>query len=226
MINICINKGLIDSNVYIVGDNGEVAVIDCGVDAEKIYEVANTNGLKIKYIILTHCHFDHVFYTDALKELTGAKVIIYKKDAANLQNSNSEFMKRMGLSMHVSKPDILVDDGDEIVIGDSDFKFIHTPGHTSGSMCIMVDNLLFSGDTLFERSMGRTDLGDGNDKDIHESLRKLCKLPDETKVFPGHGQSTTIAYEKALNPYLEKGDFIWFILLFKDMHSDMISKSF
>lgn len=207
MINICISKGLIDSNIYIVGDKGEAAVIDCGVNAKKIYEEANTNGLKIKYIILTHCHFDHVFYTDALKELAGAKVIIHKKDAANLDNSDSVFMKRMGLSMHVSDPDIVVDDGDEISIGGHDFKFIHTPGHTSGSMCIKVDNMLFSGDTLFKMSMGRTDLGDGNAEDIHKSLKKLCKLPDDTKVFPGHGEATYIKFEKEHNPYLEKGDF-------------------
>lgn len=204
MINICISKGLIDSNIYIAGDNGEAAVIDCGVDAKKIYMTADTNNLKIKYIILTHCHFDHVYYTDALKELTGAKVVIHKNDAANLDNSDSTFMKRMGLAVHVSDPEVVVDDGDEISIGGHSFKFIHTPGHTSGSMCIMVDNMLFSGDTLFKMSMGRTDLGDGNDEDMHKSLTKLATLPDDTKVFPGHGEDSTIKYEKDHNPYMNR----------------------
>jgi hydroxyacylglutathione hydrolase len=208
MINICLSNGLVNSNVYIVGDEGEGVVIDCGVNADEIFRMADSNGLKIKYLILTHCHFDHVYYTDKLKDLTGAKVIIHKNDAARIDDSNSDFLKRLGLSMHVSPPDILAGDGDVVSVGKHNFKFIHTPGHSSGSMCVKVDDLLFTGDTLFKLSMGRTDFDGGNKEDIYQSLAKLSKLPDDTKVYPGHGEETTIKYEKEHNPYLSLGGIV------------------
>jgi glyoxylase-like metal-dependent hydrolase (beta-lactamase superfamily II) len=181
-----------DSNCYLYGRNGVAVIIDASVDAGSILHYANQEGLKVKYIILTHGHWDHVSYIEDLKNATKAKVVIHKLDITLLQQKHRGF-----------RPDSVVNGGEIIKAGDMSFEIIHTPGHTPGSICIKESDMLFSGDTLFKMSVGRTDFEGGSTQDMIESLKKLIKMEDQVIVCPGHGETTTIGFEKANNPFLQ-----------------------
>jgi len=194
--------GMLVSNCYIIGDNGEGAIIDPGADADEIIAKAREAGLEIKYIILTHAHIDHMVSMDMLREKTGAKVLVHEKDAPALPNSRINGSMLFGLDRKFSEADVLLKDGDVVEVGGLKLEIIHTPGHTPGGICIKVENCVFTGDTLFRLSVGRTDLGNGDHDDLMESLTgKLMKLDDETVVYPGHGTSSTIGYERKYNPF-------------------------
>jgi len=207
MIIECISGGLINSNVYVVAGNEGGVIIDCGCPAEKIIETVNRFGIDIKDVILTHGHFDHVYYADSIRELAGMKIHIHKNDADFLTDpvkSGLMFYHRRGVQGF--KPaDNLLDDGDILKIGDLELKILHTPGHTPGSISVAVGNCVFTGDTLFHTSIGRTDFPGGSHKDIIKSIKKrLFTLPEETTVYPGHGESTQIGYEKRNNPFVNE----------------------
>jgi glyoxylase-like metal-dependent hydrolase (beta-lactamase superfamily II) len=189
LTSLCFNG---DSNCYLYGRNGVAVIIDASADAGSILHYANQEGLKVKYIILTHGHWDHVSHIEELKNLTKAKVIIHKLDIMLVQQKHPGF-----------RPDAVVNGGEIIKAGDMSFEVIHTPGHTPGSICIKEGNMLFSGDTLFKMSVGRTDFEGGNTRDMIESLKKLIGLEDQVIVCPGHGETTTIGFEKANNPFLQ-----------------------
>ncbi len=189
-----------DENTYVLLSGTDVAVVDPGLSYEKITAVS---GEKIKYIILTHCHYDHIESLIELKEKTGAKIVFSKVGKSNLSDGF------VNLSMHVygknlgSEPDVLVSDGDEITLGDEKIKAIETPGHTSCGMCYLAGNSLLSGDTLFSGSIGRSDLPSGNYSILEGSVKKkLYTLSDDTEVYPGHGGKTTIGYEKKYNSFI------------------------
>jgi len=194
--------GLLSSKSYIVADSNEAAVIDAGVNFRKILGILEEKKLSLKYIILTHAHFDHVFYANELKAATGASVVLHAEDAPVLADARLSGFAIMGIDKKVDEPDMLVKDGDSLFIGQMELKFIHTPGHTPGSMCILAGDNLFSGDTLFWQSVGRTDLGAGDPVKLSRSLKRLMELPDSVKVHPGHGPSTDIGSERRDNPYL------------------------
>jgi len=207
MIIECISGGLINSNVYVVAGNEGGVIIDCGCPAEKIIETVNRFGIDIKDVILTHGHFDHVYYADSIRELPGMKIHIHKNDADFLTDpvkSGLMFYHRRGVQGF--KPaDNLLDDGDILKIGDLELKILHTPGHTPGSISVAVGNCVFTGDTLFHTSIGRTDFPGGSHKDIIKSIKnRLFTLPEETTVYPGHGESTQIGYEKRNNPFVNE----------------------
>ncbi|NLG89406.1 MAG: MBL fold metallo-hydrolase [Clostridiaceae bacterium] len=207
MIIECISGGLINSNVYVVAGNEGGVIIDCGCPAEKIIETVNRFGIDIKDVILTHGHFDHVYYADSIRELAGMKIHIHKNDADFLTDpvkSGLMFYHRRGVQGF--KPaDNLLDDGDILKIGDLELKILHTPGHTPGSISVAVGNCVFTGDTLFHTSIGRTDFPGGSHKDIIKSIKnRLFTLPEETTVYPGHGESTQIGYEKRNNPFVNE----------------------
>ena len=163
------------------------------------------NDVNIKYIILTHGHSDHICGVNEHKaEFPDAKIVAYKDEEAMLENPNLNQSSGFGVP-YSTKADILVSDGDELKVGDVTLKFIHTPGHTEGGMCIYVKEAkaLFSGDTLFRQSIGRTDFPGGSYKEIMDSIRKkLFLLPDDTNVFPGHMGMTSIGFEKENNPFV------------------------
>ena len=182
--------------VYFVGDpqTREVAVVDPAWEVDRIVEMARENDLTITKILITHSHFDHINGVEALLNRTKAKVYINKAEA--------EFMKAVW-------PDLVkVDGGDTTRVGHVDITFLHTPGHTPGSQCFLVQNHLISGDTLFIGACGRCDLPGSNPEDMYHSLtQKLAKLDDRTIVFPGHNYAakpySTIGDEKRFNPYLQ-----------------------
>jgi hydroxyacylglutathione hydrolase len=198
-----IPTGMFNSNSYIAGANGEGAVIDAGVRETKIIEIASAEGLKIKYIILTHVHIDHIAYIDELKAATGAITVAHRKDAPHMRDAWRNGAKLFGKNNVFDPIDLEVDDGESITVGGIVFKFIHTPGHTSGGMCILAEDNLFTGDTIFYMSIGNTSLGDGNEDVIRRSIsEKIMTLPPETRIFPGHGKASTVKFEKENNPYI------------------------
>ncbi|RCX17963.1 glyoxylase-like metal-dependent hydrolase (beta-lactamase superfamily II) [Anaerobacterium chartisolvens] len=195
--------GMFSSNCYIIGDNGEGAVIDPGVECGEIMAAVEELGLRIKYIILTHVHIDHICHMDELREKTGANVAAHADDAVYLSNPRLNGSALFGLAKAFGNADITVKDGDVLKVGGMDVHIIHTPGHSAGGICIKAENRLFSGDTLFRMSIGRTDLGNGDYDELINSIKtKLMVLDDEVEVYPGHGTATTIGYERANNPFI------------------------
>lgn len=201
----CIPNGLVQSNVYVIGKNGEAVIIDCGCPPDKILEVLNDNKLTAKHVILTHGHFDHIYYIDALREKLDVTVHIHEQDAECLTdpNQNGIALFQVQGASTFGAAEQLLRDGDVVECGGLQFKIIHTPGHTKGGICIYVENALFTGDTLFQASIGRTDFPGGSMMEIEASIReKLYSLPDDTVVYPGHGGKTTIGFEKRNNPFV------------------------
>ena len=194
------------TNCYIVQDDEskETMVIDPAGDVDKITEMLDILNAKLKYIYLTHCHGDHIGGVKELKEKYGGQVIIERKDAENLLDPNKSLTSYIGLDNLTIEADARVDDGDLLHLGNLEFKVLHTPGHTSGGSCLYCEKekLLFSGDTLFRGTWGRTDVPTGNFEDVINSItKKLMILPEDTIVYPGHGKSTMIREEKPI--YLE-----------------------
>lgn len=181
-----------DTNCYIIFDqkSKETMVIDPAGDVDKIVEIINVLQGKLKYIFLTHCHGDHIAGVTELKSKLGGKVLIHRDDSEGLNNKRinlTEFMN--GLPEIEIDADSRLDDGDLIHLGDLEFKVIHTPGHTKGGASLYLESqkLLFSGDTLFRGTWGRTDLPTSDFNQIMESItKKLMVLPDDTIVYPGH----------------------------------------
>lgn len=192
------------TNCYIVEDEKtkEAMVIDPGGEADKILEMLDSLGIeKLKYIYLTHCHGDHFGAILPLKEKKGGKVLIHREDAEGLYNPDISLTYYIGMEDIKLEADSRVDEGDIIHIGDIEFKVIHTPGHTKGGSCLYSEKegLLFSGDTLFKGTWGRTDLPTSSFEDIIDSItNKLAVLPNETIVYPGHGHSTRIKEEEPI----------------------------
>jgi hydroxyacylglutathione hydrolase len=193
------------ANCYILGceNTKEAVVIDPGDDGDQILMALAKSALKVKYLINTHGHFDHVGANKAMKEATNAEIGIHPDDAPMLMEL-SKSASMFGLSAENSPPaDILLNHGDQVSFGDITLEVIHTPGHSKGGICLYTKGYLFAGDTLFKSSIGRTDLPGGNYDTLIASIRtKLFGLPDDTIVYTGHGPETSIGDEKRMNPFL------------------------
>lgn len=199
------------TNSYIVSDENrkEGAIIDPGGEADKIIEMINTLDLKIKYIILTHCHIDHIGALKELKEQTKATILMSRKGAEEINNPYMNLSTYFDKELMYIDVDARIDEGDLIHIGELEFKVIDTPGHTRDSICLYCEkeNLLFSGDTMFAGTWGRTDLPSGNMEEIMNSINeKILILPDETMVYPGHDRPTTVGDEKVIYKELKETD--------------------
>lgn len=195
--------GMLASNCYIIGEGGEGAVIDPGAGVEEIMEAVGAENLKIKYIILTHAHIDHIISLDGLRKRLEAKALLHEKEARALSDPFYNGSGLFGLKKVFSEADGVLKDGDIVEIGGMKLEIIHTPGHTSGGICIKAGANVFTGDTLFRMSIGRSDLGDGDQEQLMDSIRnRLMKLPDDTVVYPGHGTTSTIGYERIHNPFI------------------------
>ena len=194
------------TNCYIVFDEDslETMVIDPAGDVNKIIEMINILNGKLKYIYLTHCHGDHIGGVNELKRKMDGKILIHRLDADVLNNPDINLTEYIGMENIDLEVDSIIDDKDLIHLGKLEFLVIHTPGHTQGgtSLYCKQEGLLFSGDTMFRGTWGRTDLPTSSRVEIINSIsKKLLKLPDETIVYPGHGKSTMIGDEKPI--YLE-----------------------
>jgi glyoxylase-like metal-dependent hydrolase (beta-lactamase superfamily II) len=196
------------SNCFIVGSEStrKGIIIDPGADAKNILNTVRDQGFSIALIVATHNHIDHVGALRSVKDATGAKYAVHEADAKEAMPVM--FGRMMGLMLGSSlrappKPDRLLKDGDIIEIGDLKFKVLHTPGHSPGGISLLSDGVVFSGDTLFNFGIGRTDLEGGDYGKLMDSIMtKLMVLPDSTIVYPGHGPETTIGAEKKWNPFL------------------------
>jgi hydroxyacylglutathione hydrolase len=200
MIFECLPNGMFGSNCFIIGQNGEGVIIDCGADSNEIMDVVKKNGIIIKSIILTHGHIDHICSVDEVRKKTRAKVLIHEDDAITLTDPAENGSAMFGRASTFEKADMLLKDGDVIEEAGLSFEIINTPGHTPGCICIKLGDIIFTGDTLFKYSVGRTDLSRGNQADLITSIRnKLYIMEDEIVAYPGHGESTTIGFEKRNN---------------------------
>lgn len=205
MIFEAMTVGSYYSNCYIVGSESskEAAVIDPGADFNKIDNKINELGVIPKIIILTHAHGDHIGAVEELVEKYGVKVYIHEEDAQSLKDSNKNFSKVLfGKNISIN-PDVILKDGDEILLGDLKFEIIHTPGHTKGGICIKVGNIMMTGDTLFNNSIGRTDFPGGSFEEIIDSIQeKIFKYDEDIIIYPGHNSPSTIKSEKLSNPFV------------------------
>ncbi len=200
-----LSNGLFESNTWLIAENEQCAVIDCGSPVDDILKEAQVLGSKITHIILTHGHVDHVFSIDALKAKTGATIYIHEDEKSLYMDSALNGYQQFGMGRSDTFPilDVLVKDDDIIKLGELELRVIHTPGHTAGGICILFDGHLFTGDTLFFNSIGRYDLPTGNGKALIKSIReKIYILPGETILHPGHGADSSIDEERNHNPYV------------------------
>lgn len=200
----CIVLGILENNCYFVHREGEydAIFIDPSSKGEKIFVKLREKGLTIKAILITHGHFDHIMGANELRDISGAKIYVLKEEEELLGDPALNSSYKVGKSYTV-KPDVLVNDGDVLEFGSIRLKVIATPGHTVGGCCYYSeeDKVLFSGDTLFFESVGRTDFETGDVVALKQSIAKLLTLPEDVKVYPGHGDFTTIGHEKDYNPF-------------------------
>lgn len=198
--------GAIGANCYLFAcmESKKAVIIDPGADGKWIYRWILEKGVKVEYILLTHGHVDHIGAVDELRTLLGdVQVGIHAGDAAMLTDGRKNLSSYVGSNLVLQSPDFLLQDGQEITIGKQVLKVIATPGHSPGCVCFLTSEALFSGDTLFAGSIGRTDFPGGSmDQLLSGVKKKLLVLPEDTRVFPGHGEETSIKEEKRDNPFL------------------------
>ena len=204
--------GMIGTNCYFVFDEDKTdesgkrhcIFFDPADKGSKIYETLLENNIAVDLILLTHGHFDHIGGAKELKDLSGARIGCLKEEEALLKDPFLNLGNSYGMNLSVT-PDVLYRDGEVIEAAGLSCKVLKTPGHTSGSCCFYFenDNILISGDTLFEESVGRTDFPTSSTSELINSVKeKIFVLPDETIVYPGHGEVTTVGHEKQYNPFI------------------------
>ncbi len=205
MILESLPTGPLQVNCYIVGceTTRQAAVIDPGGDVPQILALLQRHNLQLQMVINTHGHFDHIGGNNQLLVATGAKLLLHQADS-QLLASAARHAAAYGMKTDSSpEPQRMLKGGEQLQLGELSIDVIHTPGHTPGGICLLIENQLIVGDTLFAGSIGRTDLPGGDHQQLINSIReKLLILPDATEAHPGHGPSTTIGREKLHNPFL------------------------
>jgi glyoxylase-like metal-dependent hydrolase (beta-lactamase superfamily II) len=200
---LTLTVGSMMENCYIVYENVEAVAIDPGADARDILDTLKKNGLKLTHILLTHGHYDHIGAVQELKDKTDAKICIHLDDADMLKSARMNLSISVGSPAVTYSPDMLLYDGQIIETGKMSIQVIHTPGHTPGGVCFAIGDNLFTGDTLFNRSVGRTDFPGGSAEQLGRSMNNvLKKLSKNYIVYPGHGPFSSLDYEKKNNPFM------------------------
>jgi len=204
--------GNMGTNCYLLADTSEIAIIDPGFEPERVLQeieaikTASPNSVSpwvVKYIINTHGHIDHIGANARLKQLTGAQILIGRRDAELLTDSGGNLSRLMDQPVVSPPADRLLDEGDKVVVGSTSMKVMNAPGHTIGGICLIGDGFAFTGDTLFYASIGRTDFPGGSEKMIIASLKRLVQvLSDDTMVYPGHEDPGLMRDIKKVNPFL------------------------
>lgn len=197
--------GAMGANCYIIScpETKKAAVIDPGAEAKNLYRWVLEKGYQVEDILLTHGHFDHIGAVDELRTLLQAKVGIHEADAIMLTSGQANLSSYVGRALDTKPADFLFEDGQVLTVGNLRITVLATPGHTQGGVCFLTSEGLLSGDTLFDGSIGRTDFPGGSLEQLLDGIeKKLLVLPEETRVYPGHGSETTIGREKRGNPFL------------------------
>jgi glyoxylase-like metal-dependent hydrolase (beta-lactamase superfamily II) len=203
-------SGQIEVNCYIIYDevSKKAVIIDPGTDFEKVTSEIEQFGLIPELLINTHGHWDHIFSDDSIRAKYNIPLAISAEDAKMLSDAHKNASFFMGCSVEIKAPEIILKDGEKLKTSFCEFDIVSTPGHTKGGVCLVLEDNIFTGDTLFAGSVGRTDLPGGNMKEMQKSLSKLIKFGKNLKVFPGHGPASTLENEMRHNPFLT-GDSGW-----------------
>ena len=196
------------ANCYLVTDEGtgESLLIDPGSYGERQKEYIKSQGVEsLRYILLTHGHFDHMLGVERFRNAFGGQVVVHEEDADKLSSAQGSLYSRFEreIPFASAEADLKVRDGDRLPFGGGEIEVIHTPGHSKGSVCYKLGDVIFSGDTLFRCSVGRTDFPDSDGREMLSSLKKLSAIEGECKIYPGHEGATTLSFEKNYNPYMK-----------------------
>ncbi len=206
MLNIIsLSLGPMPTNCYIVYDESskDAVIFDPAYEAEKIIKTIEDYSLNIKYIFLTHGHFDHIMALEEIRDLTGAKLFVGLQDNELITDPRKSYVYQYGGSdVPCRTAEVLISGGENIPFGEYFITAVHTPGHTAGSVCYIIEDNIFSGDTLFKGATGRYDLYSGNLKQLRESMKWFASLEGDYKILPAHGDCSTLDFEKKTNPYL------------------------
>jgi glyoxylase-like metal-dependent hydrolase (beta-lactamase superfamily II) len=197
--------GPLQENSYVLAceDTKEAVIFDPGAEADRILQIVTSHGFSVKYVLNTHGHPDHVGAVADVVEQTEAPFLLHADDVYLIKGFDSDPIRAFLSARIPPKPDRFLQDGEIIAVGSLSVKVLHTPGHTPGGVCFLVENILFSGDTLFANSIGRTDLPGGNYQQLLTSIhQRLLPLDGKTIVYSGHGQPTSIEHEQQYNPFL------------------------
>lgn len=201
MKTITFHTTALETNTYLALNGERAFVVDPGADADKILAAAEAEGAKIEWVLLTHAHFDHIGGVAELQR-AGAQVVLHRDDLG-IVSSFKNLAFYAGVKVEKFLPDVTVSGGETLDVAGVKVRVIHTPGHTAGGVCYVADDIIFTGDTLFELSYGRTDFPTGSFKELKNSvLNKLFALPGDYRLLPGHGAPTTLAFEREHNPIL------------------------
>lgn len=192
----------LETNCYVVSDSGQAIIVDPGSISQEVLDFVAKEDLKVKAIINTHGHADHIAGNAWFMEKTQAPLFIHELEANYLKDPALHLGPQIRQNIPTVKPDRLLGDGDEIDIGQKSLKVLHTPGHSPGGISLSAPGVVLSGDTLFQGSVGRWDFPGADEQALQRSLQRLAQLPPETVVYPGHGPSTTIGNERNTNPFL------------------------
>ena len=193
--------GHIAANCYMLLSDNAAVVIDPGIFSQRVKDFLNENSEKERLILLTHAHFDHICGAERLRADTGVKIAVGEKDAPALIDTSLSLSDKFHAHQTPFEADILLKDNEIFNVGDIEFESLSTPGHTVGGMCYLTVKSLFSGDTLFLESVGRTDFPGGDGEALLKSIKRLLSLDEDIEVYPGHGEPTTIEHEKLYNPF-------------------------
>ena len=201
------NLGDMDNNTYLIVDEAtqEAAIVDPSFESEKLIPEIRKAGYKLRFLLNTHAHFDHIVGNAAFSEAFDIPIALHKDDLKALQ-ALQEQGKRFGLELVASPdPTIFLEEGQIVTLGETEIRVLWTPGHSPGSVTFLLEDVAIVGDVVFEGSIGRTDLPGGSLPTLMASIReRLLTLPDETQVLPGHGEATSIGHERKTNPYLRE----------------------
>ena len=212
LVKLIENEYPMMANCWLVYDekSNEAAIVDACAFDEKINTKKEIEalGCKVKYVLLTHGHFDHILGTYGVRQEYGAKVAVHKNDVEMLRDASLN-LARVNNAEDVFNPvtpDIVLEDGDTLYLGDTEIKVIHTPGHTKGSVCYLIEDekTVFSGDTLFCRTVGRTDFPGGSTEELKNSLKKLLALEGDYRILPGHNRETNLDSERVRNIFIRR----------------------
>ena len=202
-----IESGPMGANCYIVETQSSAVIIDPGFMTAQLEGYLLNSRNKVKAVLLTHRHADHMVAVFQLSELLNVPIVVHKLDSECLFDVSvnlADLMPQYNFVPTKRGREKCVSDGDELSFGDIKIKVLHTPGHTVGGVCYIIDDKIFSGDTLFKGSVGRTDLPTGDFSQLKKSLEKLCNISKDREVYPGHGVKTRLSFEKQHNPYLSE----------------------